>query len=187
MLSRKKFAHLAGQQVPRGWSCRPTAARCAAGRKAAAHAGSLSRHGRPAMMRALQLRPRASSRLASGRRLPSEITAGGVSRGPTRPTANEHAACTDKSYDKALALQRELLAAAGWPECREAYERNLARTPRSERDSTAPELVRDPDAGPRGGDPAWTRHRCGGRLKDARADVAYRKKLLAGLDAKETA
>jgi hypothetical protein len=112
--------------------------------------------------------------------LPSEILSRGVS--PDDPPFPNSCRVMDKSYDKVLAIQRELLAVAGWPDCREAYEKNLAEA-EEWRDYCA-ELVRDPDAGPRGAgmDPAPRRQ----RLKEAREEVAYRKKLLAGLDAKET-
>ena len=82
-----------------------------------------------------------------------------------------------------LAIQRELLAVAGWPDCRQAYERNLAEAEES-RDYYAM-LIRDPDARYQGTgmDTAALRQ----RLKEAREEVAYRKKLLADLDAKEMA
>ena len=74
--------------------------------------------------------------------LPSEITAGGVSE--DNPPPPKSTRLHDKSYEKVLTLQRELLAVAGWPDCREAYERNL-RNAEEERDDCA-RLVRDPDA-----------------------------------------
>ena len=105
--------------------------------------------------------------------LPSEITARGVSEDlPPNPNSGR---CWDKAYPKVLALQRELLAVAGWPDCRAAYEHNLAEA--VEWREYCAELVRDPDAGPRGSDPAERRQ----RLKEAREEVAYRKRLLAEL------
>jgi hypothetical protein len=113
--------------------------------------------------------------------LPSEITALGVSEDHPPPSNSDY--LYEKSYEKALALQRELLAVAGWPDCRETYQRNL-RNAEEWRDDCA-RLVRSPDARPQGTgmDTASLRR----DLKEARAEVAYRKKLLAGLDAKETA
>ena len=113
--------------------------------------------------------------------LPSEITAGGVSE--DNPPPPKSTRLHDKAYEKVLALQRELLAVAGWPDCREAYERNL-RNAEEDRDDCA-RLVRDPDARHQGTgmDPASLRR----SLREAQAEVAYRKKLLAELDAKQTA
>jgi hypothetical protein len=113
--------------------------------------------------------------------LPAEILARGVS--PDFPPSPNSGRMMDKSYDKALAIQRELLAVAGWPDCRQAYERNLAEAAES-RDYYAM-LIRDPDARYQGTgmDTASLRQ----RLKEAQREVAYRQKLLAKLDAKETA
>ena len=107
--------------------------------------------------------------------LPCEITAGGVSEDSPPPPNSTR--LHDKAYEKVLALQRELLAVAGWPDCREAYERNL-RNAEEERDDCA-RLVRDPDARHQGTgmDEASLRR----ALKEARQEVAYRKKLLAEL------
>jgi hypothetical protein len=113
--------------------------------------------------------------------LPSEILSRGVS--PDFAPSPNSERMMDKSYEKALAIQRELLAVAGWPDCRQAYERNLAEAEGS-RDYYAL-LLRDPDARYQGtGMDTETLRQ---RLKEAREEVAYRKKLLAGLDAKETA
>ena len=113
--------------------------------------------------------------------LPSEIISRGVS--PDAPPSPNSCRMMDKSYDKALAIQRELLAVAGWPDCRQAYERNLREA--EERRDYCAELLRDPGARYQGTgmDTASLRQ----WLKEARAEVAYRKKLLAELDAKETA
>lgn len=76
-----------------------------------------------------------------------------------------------------LDLQRALLEVTGWPDCREAYEHNLAEA-EDWRDYCAL-LVRDSDAGHRGtGSDLASRRQ---RLKEAREEVAYRKKLLADL------
>jgi hypothetical protein len=113
--------------------------------------------------------------------LPAEIISSGVS--PDLPPYPNSVRCWDKAYDKVLALQRELFQVAGWPDCRAAYEENL-REAEEDRDYYAL-LVRDPDARHQGTgmDTASLRQ----RLKEARKEVAYRKKLLAELDAKEKA
>jgi hypothetical protein len=113
--------------------------------------------------------------------LPAEIGASGVSEDmPPQPNSDR---CWDAAYPKILALQRELLAAAGWPNCREAYEKNLCEA-EEWRDYCAM-LVKNPDEGHRGtgSDPESRRE----RLKEAKEEVAYRKKLLAGIDAKQHA
>jgi hypothetical protein len=111
--------------------------------------------------------------------LPSEIISRGVS--PNRPPSPNSDRPMDKSYDKALAIQRELLAVAGWPQCREAYERNLAEA-EEWRDYYAM-LIRDPDARYQGTGMDTASLRQG--LKEAEAEVRYRKKLLAELGVKE--
>ncbi len=86
------------------------------------------------------------------------------------------------AYPKVLELQRQLLAVAGWPDCRAAYGENL-REAEKWRDYCA-DLVRDPKAGHRGtGDDPQSRRQ---RLKEAQQEVAYRRKMLAELDVKET-
>ena len=113
--------------------------------------------------------------------LPAEITASGVS--PDLPPYPDSNRPYDKAYDQTLALQRELLELAGWPDCRAAYARNLHEA-EAWRDYCA-RLVRDPDARHQGTgmDDASLKQ----ELKEARAKVTYRKKLLAELDAKEKA
>ena len=113
--------------------------------------------------------------------LPSEILSRGVS--PDFPPSPNSGRPMDESYDKALAIQRELLAVAGWPDCRAAYEKNL-REAVEMRDYYAL-LLRDPDARYQGTGMDTVSLRQG--LKEAEAEVRYRKKLLAGLDAKEAA
>jgi hypothetical protein len=85
--------------------------------------------------------------------------------------------CFDQSIPQALALQRELLAVAGWPDCRAAYEENL----REALDWAAycKEMLEHPERGHRGtgADPASRR----ARLKQALLKVAYRRRLLAEL------
>ena len=113
--------------------------------------------------------------------LPSEITAAGVSEDlPPRPNST---LARDQSYGKVIALQRALVQAAGWPDCREAYAHNLAEA--EEWRAYCAELVRDPDAGPRGtGSDLASRQ---ARLKEAREEVAYRCRLLAEFDPKAPA
>ena len=113
--------------------------------------------------------------------LPSEIIARGVS--PDLPPDPNSGRAMDESYDKALAIQRELLAVAGWPDCRQVYERNLADAEQWEAYRAL--LVRDPEARHQGSGMDMPSLRQ--RLKEAREEVAYRKKLLADLDAKEAA
>jgi hypothetical protein len=110
--------------------------------------------------------------------LPSEIVASGVSEDmPPSPNSDRG---WDQAYPKVIELQRQLLAVAGWPDCRAAYEHNLAEA--VEWAEYRAELVRDPDARHQGSgmDTASLRQ----RLKEAEAEVRYRKKLLAGLDRK---
>jgi hypothetical protein len=107
--------------------------------------------------------------------LPLEITAGGVSEDdPPSATNTLH----DESHDRALKLQRLLLAAAGWPDCAQAYRENLAEA-ESWRDYCK-ELIAHPWRGGTGTgcDPA-SRQRA---LQDAEASVAYRRQLLDELD-----
>lgn len=112
---------------------------------------------------------------------PMEIGPFGVSEDfPPDPNSNR---CWDQEYAKMIALQRELLALAGWPHCREVYEKHLAEAI-EDRDYCAM-LLRNPESRHQGTgmDDASLRE----SLKGAEAEVRYRKKLLAGLDAKETA
>jgi hypothetical protein len=111
--------------------------------------------------------------------LPEEITALGISEETAAAVRSNTQRCYEMSYPTALALQRELLAIAGWPDCRDAYEKNLAD---AERDvAYCYDLVRDPDSGGRGtGYDMASRRR---KLKEALAELAYRKRLLAELEA----
>ena len=98
--------------------------------------------------------------------LPREITSFGVSDDD------------DLRDDQAIKLQRELLAAVGWPDCRDAYQQRLADAEKTVAYYT--ELVRHPDRGGIGtnSDPASRRR----ALQEAEADVAYRRQLLEDLD-----
>jgi hypothetical protein len=105
--------------------------------------------------------------------LPSEITALGCSEDELDPADHRY------QYDvKALALQKQLLSAAGWPDCRQVYEENLRDA--QEWAAYCRELVKYPDRGSigTGCDPFSRRE----KLQEAKAEVAYRKKLLAELD-----
>jgi hypothetical protein len=107
--------------------------------------------------------------------LPLEVTSAGVSEAdPPRATNTLH----DKSYDRALKLQQLLLAAAGWPDCKTAYQENL-REAESWRDYCK-ELIAHPEYGGRGTgcDPASRAE----QLQDAEDRVAYRQELLDTLD-----
>ena len=106
--------------------------------------------------------------------LPSCITALGVSEGDPPSYLDEHRRA---DWLTAQELQRELLAAAGWPDCRVAYEENLA-----EAESWAAycrELVDYPNRGSQGTgcDPASRQL----QLDKALAAVKYRRKLLRDL------
>ncbi len=96
--------------------------------------------------------------------LPREITALGVD---------------DDDDDRPIVeLQRKLLAVAGWPDCRRIYEENLRDAQGWAR--YCADLVRHPEHGGQGTgrDPVSRR----AALKQAKAAVAYRKELLAGLE-----
>jgi hypothetical protein len=107
--------------------------------------------------------------------LPREITALGVSEDcPPNPDSIYP---FDHSWHKAIKLQRELLKVAGWPDCREAYEKNLRDAVEWER--YIRECIAHPEFAGQGTgcDPASRRR----QLKEAKVDVAYRKRLLAEL------
>jgi hypothetical protein len=110
--------------------------------------------------------------------LPDTITALGVSEQNAALVQSGASHLDNNSYAQALELQRELLSIAGWPDCRAAYEENLR-----DAESWAAyclELVEHPERGSQGGtgcDPASRAI----KLKEARSDVAYRKRLLLEL------
>jgi hypothetical protein len=105
--------------------------------------------------------------------LPAEIDGLGIHDAPD-PASNN---AWDMAYPKVIGLQRQLLAAAGWPDCRKAYEENLKEAQSWAR--YCRELLEHPERGGQGTgcDPASRRQ----VLEEAKADVAYRKKLLADL------
>ena len=108
--------------------------------------------------------------------LPYEITALGCSEDdlPIGPDARDW----DKSLPKAVALQKQFLAVAGWPDCRNIYEEELHDA--EEWAAYCRELVEHPDRGGQGTgcDPQSRRK----ALKTALAKVEYRKRLLTELD-----
>jgi hypothetical protein len=90
---------------------------------------------------------------------------------------------SDKSTRRAFELQRELLKLAGWPDCRSAYETNLAEAEEM-RDYCA-ELLHHPERGARGtGDDAVSRWDA---LREAESEVRYRQRLLDELEAVQQA
>jgi hypothetical protein len=107
--------------------------------------------------------------------LPAEIDGLGVSEDDPPDPASANA--WDMAYPKDIGLQRQLVAAAGWPDCRTAYEKNLQEAQSWARYCC--ELVDHPERGGQGTgcDPQSRRQ----ALEEAKADVAYRKKLLADL------
>jgi hypothetical protein len=119
---------------------------------------------------ALGLRPWEASPLSS------EVDALGVSE--TNPPDPNSTRCYDQTYSKAIKLQRALVAAAGWPDCKTAYEKNLAEA--VDWLSYCTEMVRHPERGHKGtgSDPASRRR----ALAEAEAEVSYRKELLDDLD-----
>jgi hypothetical protein len=107
--------------------------------------------------------------------LPREITALGISEDYLSDVdANEARA---HGWPKALALQKQLLKLAGWPNCRQAYEENLRE---AEEDAAhCRDRVEHPPSGEygTGTDPESRRE----RMLEAEDEVAYRKQLLAEL------
>jgi len=82
-----------------------------------------------------------------------------------------------QSLERSQALQRQLLAVAGWPDCRKGYEENLRRAEQSA--EWARKRFEYLPAGEYGtGTDLETRRQ---RMLDAEDEVEYRKRLLAGL------
>jgi hypothetical protein len=107
--------------------------------------------------------------------LPIEITVLGVDEDTHDVDFRER---LNQSVPKALKLQRQLLAIAGWPNCREEYEKNLHEAEE--------ELVRCQE---RANNPpreqyCWIDKPEAIReaLADAIEQLEYRRELLAGLD-----
>jgi hypothetical protein len=83
-----------------------------------------------------------------------------------------------EDWRKAQALQRQLLEAAGWPDCRHVYRENLAEALQWQR-YCEEEMDHCSHQGT-GSDLASRRR----KLREAKDDVAYRKRLLAELEDK---
>ena len=120
-----------------------------------------------ALHRLLNLKPWQSSPL------PLEITRLGV--GEALDPEDHHY----RDDLKILALQRELLALAGWPNCEAIYKEKLREA--EEWADYCRERIEHPPVGEFGAGRDPENHR--ERLADAEAEVAYRQELLAGLNA----
>jgi hypothetical protein len=109
--------------------------------------------------------------------LPIEVTALGCCEDdlPVEPNSD----LGDQSLPKAVALQRQFLAGAGWPDCRSLYEKQLHAA--EAHVAYCREQIEHPPLGEYGTgcDPVSRQE----ALDDALAEVVYREKLLAGLDA----
>jgi hypothetical protein len=83
-----------------------------------------------------------------------------------------------RSLQRSQALQRQLLAVAGWPDCRHEYEKNLRNAEKEL--SWARERYENPPV-----DYSWmgTPEAREQRLHDAEEEVEYRRELLAGFEA----
>jgi hypothetical protein len=104
--------------------------------------------------------------------LPLEINALGVSA--DTPPHPESKRLNDPSYPKALALQRALIACAGWPKgCKQVYEKNLQDA--QEMAAYHRELAADLATGPRCENLVDRRQ----DLADARRRVVYYKRCRA--------
>jgi hypothetical protein len=108
--------------------------------------------------------------------LPYEITALGVSQDDTPDNCSS---TWDESMPKAITLQKQLLELAGWPDCCSLYHEKLREA--EEWAQYCREHVEHPPLGEfgTGSDPESRRE----NLADAEDEVAYRRELLAGLDA----
>jgi hypothetical protein len=120
-----------------------------------------------ALHRLLGLKPWQSSPL------PLEITRLGVGEGALDPEDHHY-----QDDLKILALQRELLALAGWPDCRSLYQEKLREA--EEWAEYCRERIEHPPIGEFGSgcDPDSRE-----KLADAENEVAHRRELLTGLDA----
>jgi hypothetical protein len=123
-----------------------------------------------ALQIALGLKPWESSPL------PYEITALGVSQDDT---PDNNGSTWEPSMPKAIALQRELLAIAGWPDCQQICEGELRNA--EEHAVYCREQIEHPPLGEcgTGTSPAERQE----ALDDALAEIKHRHELLAGLDA----
>jgi hypothetical protein len=112
--------------------------------------------------------------------LPTEIDGLGVDQGPHPDYYDERQA---HDWRRAQELQRQLLAACGWPKnCRKVYRANLAESLQWLRYCRS--LVEHPERGAAkgstGADPESRRQ----ALREALDDAAYRRRLLDELDEK---
>jgi len=128
-----------------------------------------------ALHRALGLGPADSSPL------PYEVTALGVGDDDDLPLEPNHPRSNGpwaRSLKTAVTLQRQLLRIAGWPDCRKAYEENLAEAQKWA--DYCRDLVEHPEHGGigTGCDPVSRRR----SLQEAEEQVAWRKQLLEELD-----
>jgi len=111
--------------------------------------------------------------------LPREITALGINEDDLSDVdANE---ARERGWQKALAFQKQLLALAGWPSCRQQYEANLREAEedvvyRRDRVERPPNTRGEYGTGT---SPA----ECQEALEDGLAEVEYRQELLEGLEA----
>jgi hypothetical protein len=101
--------------------------------------------------------------------LPSTVTPLGVD--PDYPPERDHTVWA-RGWPEAVALQKEFMAIAGWPDCRDAYEANLA-----EAEEWAEYLRNELEAAAPG-----ARAEKAAELEDALDAVRWRKELLADLD-----
>ncbi len=106
--------------------------------------------------------------------LPEEITSLGVSEETAASVDPDSTYGFEDSYAVAVALQRELIAAAGWPNCRAAYADNLREA--QGRARYCVEQVAHPDRG--GGGTGCDLADRQAALESALDEVAYRQDLL---------
>jgi hypothetical protein len=111
--------------------------------------------------------------------LPDTIISLGVSEETAAAVDPDSTYGFEDSYAVAVALQRELIAAAGWPNCRAAYADNLREAQRWARYCV--EQIAHPErgGGGTGCDPASRQ----AALESALDEVAYRQELLDDLEA----
>ena len=108
--------------------------------------------------------------------LPLEVTALGVGE-DSEPSPPREASPWDASWQQAIAFQRELLAIAGWPDCRAAYGENFQEA--KDWAAYCQELIDHPQRGGQGtGSDIASRKRA---LANALVGVAWRQELLDGL------
>jgi hypothetical protein len=110
--------------------------------------------------------------------LPDTITSLGVSEETAASIDPDTAQGWGQSFPQAIELQRALIAAAGWPNCRAVYEKNLFDA--ENRANYCEHLNRHPERGGQGtGCDMESRQAA---LEDALEEVEYRRALLDELD-----